>query len=66
MSRTGRIWPVRLVMWVTSMTRVFGVIAARKRATTSAGDFGGTGKLIGFRTMPSRRARCSQDVIIRG
>ena len=65
MSRTGRIWPVRFVMWVTSMTRVRGVMARRKRSTTSAAEGGGTGKEICLTTTPSRRARCSQVVIIR-
>ena len=48
MSFTGRIWPVRFVMCVTSMTRVLGVIARRKRSTTSAPEGGGTGNVIGL------------------
>ena len=65
-SRTGRICPVRLVMCVTSMTRVRGVKALRNRSTISAAEIGGTGNEIGFTTIPSRRARCSHEVIIRG
>ena len=66
MSRTGRIWPVRFVMCVTSMTRVRGVMALRKRSTMAAGEGGGTGKVTCLTTIPSRRARCSHDVIMRG
>ena len=53
-------------MCVTSMTRVRGVMALRNASTTAAGEGGGTGKLTCLTTMPSRRARCAQDVIMRG
>ena len=51
-------------MCVTSKTRVCGVMAWRNRSTMSAADFGGTGNEIGLTTIPSRRARCSHDVIM--
>ena len=56
--RTGKIWPVRFVMCVTSMTFVRGVIAARNWSTRYCCDGGGTLKLICLSTIPSRRARC--------
>ena len=67
MSRTGRIWPVRFVMCVTSMTRVRGVMAWRKRVDdVGRRTAAAPGSEIGLTTMPSRRARCSQEVIMRG
>ena len=52
-------------MWVTSMTRVRGVIAALNWSTMYCCDGGGTLNETCFSTMPSRRSRCSQAVIIR-
>ena len=49
-----------------SMTLVLGVIASRTRSTKTAGDGSGIGNEIFLTTIPSRRARCSQLVIIRG
>ena len=65
-SRTGRIRPVRFVIWGNSMTLVRGVIASRMRATNASGEGSGIGKEIFLTTMPSRRARWFQVVIIRG
>jgi hypothetical protein len=65
-SLTGKIWPVRFVMWQTWITRVFGVIAALNRSTRSVMLGGGTGKEKVFRTIPSRLSRCRQVVSIRG
>ena len=66
MSRTGRICPERFVICGNSMTRVLDVIAARMRSTKAPGEGSGMGKAIFLTTIPSRRARCSQLVIIRG
>ena len=63
--RTGMICPVRFVMWVTSITFVRGVIAATNCSTMYLSDGGGTLNEICFRTIPSRRTRCSHEVIIR-
>jgi hypothetical protein len=54
---TGKIWPVRLVMWQKCSTRVDGPIALSSRSARSSIDFGGTGNEIFFTVMPSRRAR---------
>jgi hypothetical protein len=53
-------------MWQTWITLVRGVIACSMRFARSSCDGGGTGKGICFKTMPSRRSRCFQVVIIRG
>src|ERR1035441_8683512 len=42
--RTGKIWPVRLVMWQTRINFVRGVTACSKRRKRSSMDGGGTGK----------------------
>ena len=67
MSRTGRICPVRLVMWRDlDDPGLRRDRALRKASTTAAGEGGGTGKLTCLTTIPSRRARCSQVVSMRG
>ncbi len=66
MSRTGKIWPERLVMWQKWITLVRGVIASSKRPTRSCMLGGGVGNEILRRTIPSRRSRCCQVVSIRG
>ena len=50
----------------TCSSRVRGVMAASKRRTTSSGSSAGTGSDTWRSTMPSRRSRCCQVVIIRG
>ena len=53
-------------MCVTSIARVRGVIASRNRSTTYASERGGTSKAILLTTIPSRRARWSHAVSMRG
>ena len=52
-------------MWHMRMSRVFGVIPSSKRRTTSAASSAGTGTLIWFITIPSRRSRCRKVVSMR-
>ena len=65
MRRMGSTCPVRLVMCGSSMTRVRGVIAAATCSSTWS-SVDGTRKVTGFTTTPSRRARCSHAVSMRG
>ena len=59
MSRTGKSWPVRFVMWQMWMTFVRGVIAASIRFVRSLRSVVGTGNEIFVTLIPSRRARWS-------
>ena len=62
---TGKIWPVRLVMWQMWITLVCGVMFSSIRFARKSRLGGGTGKVICFSSMPSRRSRCFQVVIMR-
>ena len=42
---TGKIWPVRLVMWQTRMTRVLSVMFLAKDHRVPTDRFGGVGML---------------------
>jgi hypothetical protein len=57
--RTGKMWPVRFVMWLTCSTFVRGVIARVNRSTKSCWLSGGTGNEIFVSVIPSRFTRCS-------
>ena len=61
---TGKIWPVRLVMWQKCSTLVRGLIAPSSRAYRSS-PVVGTGKLIFVTVILSRRARWSHVVSMR-
>ena len=54
---TGKICPVRFVMWQKCSTFVAGVIAPSSRVARSSIDGGGTGNEICLTRMPSRRTR---------
>ena len=62
---TGKICPVRLVMWQKCRTFVFGPIAEINRSARASSDGGGTGNEIFLMVIPSRRARWSHVVSIR-
>ena len=53
-------------MWQKWMTRVRGVMARSKRSARSSSEGGGVGNEMVLSTMPSRRSRCFQVVIMRG
>ena len=65
-SRVGKIWPVRLVIWQSRITFVRGVTAFSNMSARYCWLGGGTGKWIFVSVIPSRRTRCSHVVSMRG
>ena len=62
MACIGRIWPVAQVTWDRLSTRVRGVSSASMRSTFSCAD--AMEGVKAFTTMPSRRCRASQSIVL--